>query len=616
MTSKPSPLNSLRARLVIGSGIPLVLFIGVAFIALSVVYGLIDALALERRSHQVIVQALKQQDQLHRMGLSVQYSPAADPDLLKANYEKSRQAFLDANAAAANLVRNEPGQEDRLTRIRDLEADWRRVVEDGFRGPRPAPPGFLERSQTLEQQIQGELDQFIDAEEQRLADRRQTAERQAWQSGWIIYIALVVVLAVSLLIAWAVSLGVTRPIDRLREAAAQLLAGRFEVATPSGPNEIAQLIVDFNQIGLSLVQHVSSLREREEGYRQYIGALSQLMWRTNADGEVVAEIPSWQAYTGMTPEQVRGRGWLDAIHPDDRREAEERWRKAVRERGLHESEHRLRSASGDYRCFGCRAVPVVNPDGSVREWIGTCTDITERKEKERLRQEKEAAEAASRAKSEFLARMSHELRTPLNAVIGMSKMLSTQRFGVLNAKQADYLNDVTQAGEHLLALINDILDIAKVEAGRMELRAEGFPLGVMVKSVLSTLRPLAEGKELGVTFDPPAEDGEVAADPARFKQVLYNLLSNAIKFTPSGGKVTIRCQWVGSASRDAPPAAEMGASAVRVEVTDTGTGIAEKDQESIWEEYRQLPTGAAVGGAPQGTGLGLTLAPAGAAHGR
>jgi len=608
MTPRPSPLNSLRARLVIGSGIPLVLFIGVALIALSVVYGLIDALALERRSHQVIVQALKQQDQLHRMGLSVQYSPVADPGLLKANYETTRQAFLDANSAAADLVRNHPDQEDRLTRLRDLEADWHRIVEQGFRGPRPAPPGFLIRSQTLEEQIQGELDRFIDAEEQRLTDRRQAAERQAWQSGWIIYTALVVVLAVSLVIAWAVALGVTGPIDRLRKAAGQLLAGRFEVEPPRGPNEIAQLIVDFNQIGLSLVQHVSSLREQEEGYRQYIGALSQLMWRTNACGEVTAEIPTWQAYTGQTAEQVRGHGWLDAVHPDDRGEAEGRWRQAVRERGLYESEHRLRSASGDYRCFGCRAVPVVNPDGSVREWIGTCTDITERKEKERLRKEKEAAEAASRAKSEFLARMSHELRTPLNAVIGMSKMLITQRFGVLNAKQADYLNDVTRAGEHLLALINDILDIAKVEAGRMELRAEGFALGDMVKSVLSTLRPLAEGKNLAVAFEPPGEDGEVAADPARFKQVLYNLLSNAIKFTPPEGRVTVRCQWVGCATRDAPPAAEAGASAVRVEVTDTGTGIAAKDQEKIWDEFRQLPTGPAAEGASQGTGLGLTLA--------
>ena len=608
MTPRPSPLNSLRARLVIGSGIPLVLFIGVALIALSVVYGLIDALALERRSHQVIVQALKQQDQLHRMGLSVQYSPVADPDLLKANYETNRQAFLDANAAAAKLLRNDPGQEGRLIRIRDLEADWHRVVDDGFHGPRPAPPGFQIRSQTLEEQIEGELDQFIETEERRLADRREAAERQAWQSGWIIYIALLVVLAVSLVIAWAVALSVTGPIDRLRKAAGQLLAGRFEVETPRGPNEIAQLIVDFNQIGLSLVQHVSNLREQEEGYRQYIGALSQLMWRTNADGHVVAEIPTWQAYTGQTAEQVRGHGWLDAIHPEDRQGAEERWRLAVRDRGLYESEHRLRSASGDYRCFGCRAVPVVNPDGSVREWIGTCTDITERKEKERLRQEKEAAEAASRAKSEFLARMSHELRTPLNAVIGMSKMLITQRFGVLNAKQADYLNDVTRAGEHLLALINDILDIAKVEAGRMELRAEGFPLGDMVRSVLSTLRPLAEAKELAVAFAPPPADGEVAADPARFKQVLYNLLSNAIKFTPPKGRVTIRCQWVGCATRDAPPAAEAEASAVRVEVADTGAGIVAKDQETIWDEFRQLPTGPVAEGASQGTGLGLTLA--------
>ncbi len=202
--------------------------------------------------------------------------------------------------------------------------------------------------------------------------------------------------------------------------------------------------------------------------------------------------------------------------------------------------------------------------------------------------------------------MSHELRTPLNAIIGMSRMLTTQRFGPLTAKQADYLGDVIQAGEHLLALINDILDLAKIESGRMELRPEGFSVRAAVTAVLSTLRPLAAPKKLPLHLEPCEPDAEIAADPARFKQILYNLLSNAIKFTPQGS-VTVRCQWVERVDRDAAAAPESTATALRVEVIDTGIGIAPEDQATIWEEFRQIPSAAQQVGAIPGTGLGLAL---------
>jgi PAS domain S-box-containing protein len=426
------------------------------------------------------------------------------------------------------------------------------------------------------------------------------------RGGWMLFVGLVCVLFLSVLIAWLVSASVTRPVDRLRLAAQQLLTGSFKVQSPEGPTEIAQLIVDFNQMGLSLLERSLSLHEQEEGYRQYLVATVHLMWRTDGHGRVDNGMASWRAFTGQSVEQVAGWGWLDAVHADEREQVREHWLRCVRGRDLFEMECRLRSAAGFYRAFIARGVPIIGDDGEVREWIGVCTDVTERNEMSRLRDEKESAEAATRAKSEFLAKMSHELRTPLNAIIGMSRMLTTQRFGPLTDKQADYLGDVIGAGEHLLALINDILDLAKIESGRLELRPRGFSVQAAVTAVLSTLRPLAVPKRLPLRFEPSEPDAQVAADPARFKQVLYNLLSNAIKFTPKGS-VTIRCQWVDGVSRDAAAVPESAAPALRVEVCDTGIGIAPENQAAIWEEFRQVPAAAREVGAIPGTGLGLAL---------
>ncbi len=247
----------------------------------------------------------------------------------------------------------------------------------------------------------------------------------------------------------------------------------------------------------------------------------------------------------------------------------------------------------------------MNADGSVREWIGTCADTTEARQRAALEQQRDAAEAASRAKSEFLTRMSHELRTPLNAVIGMSKMLATQRFGALNAKQLDYLTDITRAGEHLLALINDILDLSKIEAGKMEVQADPFSATTAVQTLASTLRPLAESRKVALRLSPRAEEGQLQTDPARFRQVLYNLLSNAIKFTPSGGEVAVSWQWLAAPRLDGPVVPEAEADAIRLSVRDSGVGIAPEDQQTIWEEFRQVRPTSPEG--QQGTGLGLAL---------
>ena len=200
-------------------------------------------------------------------------------------------------------------------------------------------------------------------------------------------------------------------------------------------------------------------------------------------------------------------------------------------------------------------------------------------------------EAANRHKSEFLANMSHELRTPLNAIIGFSEVLLDPTLKVSEEEQSQFLTDVLSSGKHLLGLINEILYLAKIEAGKMELQIEPALMQDVVEAVSNTMRSLAAKNSIDLRVDSDETLSSFPMDGARVKQVLLNLVGNAIKFTPEGGKV-----WVRTGSKN---------GYVRVEVGDTGPGIAAEDQERIFLEFQQAGTEA---GKPQGTGLGLALA--------
>ncbi|MHB8618274.1 MAG: ATP-binding response regulator [Chloroflexota bacterium] len=210
----------------------------------------------------------------------------------------------------------------------------------------------------------------------------------------------------------------------------------------------------------------------------------------------------------------------------------------------------------------------------------------------RMRRLYEDLQKASRMKSEFLANMSHELRTPLNAIIGFSEVLLDPEFNQMSEKQrTQFQENIYRSGRHLLGLINDILDLSKVEAGRMDLRWETIQLNELILGCMAVVQPLADKK--GIILDPRglAGDASVAADPARVKQILYNLLSNAVKFTLDGGRVTVT--------------AEISESEVRVAVRDTGIGIKPEDHGRVFEEFQQLDQGPAR--QQEGTGLGLAL---------
>jgi len=231
----------------------------------------------------------------------------------------------------------------------------------------------------------------------------------------------------------------------------------------------------------------------------------------------------------------------------------------------------------------------------AEEKLRDANENLERKVAERtaeLQTAKERAESADRLKSEFLANMSHELRTPLNSVIGFSEFLIDEKPGLLNPKQKEYLNDVLNSGRHLLQLINDVLDLAKVEAGKSELRLETFPLAKAIGEVCAVVRGIAQKKSVTVEWAVAPELVNVRLDQQKFKQICYNLLSNAVKFTASHGSVHIRTLAKESL-------------VFEVHVTDTGIGIRKEDIHRLFREFEQLESGSAR--RFEGTGLGLAL---------
>jgi signal transduction histidine kinase len=216
---------------------------------------------------------------------------------------------------------------------------------------------------------------------------------------------------------------------------------------------------------------------------------------------------------------------------------------------------------------------------------------------------------ASRAKSQFLANMSHELRTPLNSIIGFSEVLSEQSFGELNEKQHRYVSNIHSAGTSLLQLISDILDLSKIEAGRMTLDLTQFSARMALKEVEPIASMLAAGAAIAFHVSVDSRLPMVVADLQKFKQIMFNLISNAIKFTPEHGRVDVRarCSWDGmtAAVCSEPPQGGGEERYLHVSVEDTGIGIAPEDQERIFEQFEQLDS--SYSRKRQGTGLGLAL---------
>ncbi|HQX01838.1 MAG TPA: response regulator, partial [Anaerolineales bacterium] len=286
--------------------------------------------------------------------------------------------------------------------------------------------------------------------------------------------------------------------------------------------------------------------------------------------------------------------WWQMIYPDDIADSQKRFQDALLETGVFSDQHRIIRADGALRHISASGIVLYDEENSPARLIGVNMDVTEQKNVEgTLQRANLEMERAMRTKDEFLANMSHELRTPLNSILGISESLEEQIVGNLNEKQLRYIGIVKESGRHLLELINDILDISKIEAGRMELDLHNVSVEKLCQSSLRMIKELAQKKNLKVAFEVIGPVDVVLGDERRLKQSLVNLLSNAVKFTPADSHIGLEV------------CGHPQENEVTFTVWDKGVGIAREDIQYLFKPFVQLDSG--LTREYQGTGLGLAL---------
>ncbi|KXS46681.1 MULTISPECIES: PAS domain-containing sensor histidine kinase [Methanohalophilus] len=372
------------------------------------------------------------------------------------------------------------------------------------------------------------------------------------------------------------------------------------------PTEISSKVIDYREekVILSIARDISKRKEAEEQIGKLQHRLQNAMregnlswWEMEIPGGKVNFDPGKVTRLGYSLDEFKDAHYTDFIkllHPRDKEIAMEAMRCHME--GIcptYEVDYRIKTKDGKWKWYHDRgAITERDKQGNPVIVSGIVVDITKRKHAElEMENAKIEAETANRTKSEFLATMSHELRTPLNSIIGFSDILLDQVFGELNEEQTKYVGNVLKSGKHLLELINSILDISKVEAGKIELHYEMFYLDDVFREVKTIISPQAAKKSINLQIDPAENIPKIRADKGKIKQILYNLLSNAIKFTPEGGNVRI----IPSTSEDM----------VHVAVEDTGIGIAESDRDKLFKPFVQLDS--TSNREYEGTGLGLAL---------
>ena len=380
-------------------------------------------------------------------------------------------------------------------------------------------------------------------------------------------------------------------------------------------------------------KRIKEEKERaEEKYRNLFEDSRDPVYISSREGKVVDVNQSFLELFGYTREEIMKLNIKDTyVDPNGRF----RFQKEIEQKGFVR-EFEVKLCKKDRTVIHCIISASVRraDDGGIMGYQGIVHDITERKlaeealnkahddlerkvveRTEELRIAKEVAEVANHAKSDFLANMSHELRTPLNAVIGFSEVLRDQYFGNLNEKQADYINDILESGRHLLSLINDILDLSKIEAGKVEFEPSKVNINELLKDSLIMIKEkcMKHGINLSTNIAQELEGLDITVDTRKLKQIMFNLLSNAAKFTLDGGSIRLDANRVSGSELRGTSSEQLATrnsqlatgDFIEISVADSGIGISPEDQEEIFEEFYQVKS--SYTDKTPGTGLGLSL---------
>ena len=358
-------------------------------------------------------------------------------------------------------------------------------------------------------------------------------------------------------------------------------------------------------------QAEEKLRRSEEQFRLIMENLADLVAVLDLEGRRLYNSPSYGSILG-NPDKLRGTSSFESIHPDDLTMVQNAFRKTAQTGLGHRLDYRLVDQSGHPRYIESQGSVIRDSHGQISQVVVVSRDITERRQAEQEIRElnvglerrvaertaelaiaRDRAEAADRLKSAFLATMSHELRTPLNSIIGFTGILLQELAGPLNAEQHKQLDMVRKSSRHLLTLINDVLDISKIEAGQLEVCNEPFDLRLSIEKVIGIIRPMSENKNLLLRVEVQPEIDTLVSDERRVEQILINLLNNAVKFTEQG-EVTLRVEALSTPD-----------PAVRFQVLDTGIGISPEDMSLLFQPFRQIDSG--LTRTFEGTGLGLAI---------
>ena len=359
-----------------------------------------------------------------------------------------------------------------------------------------------------------------------------------------------------------------------------LVVGTYQLGLVVGITTIFLLL-----IGLAVMQFERWTITTRSRFENLLALSPQVIWFGRPDGCITYCNPYWYEYTGLSEKRTLGHEWTKAIHPEDRDNVVGGLQEALREGKDYAVEFRLRRKDGDYCWFLARGRSGRDISGKVDAWLGIAVDIEKRKKAE------EEARAASQAKSEFLASMSHELRTPLNAIGGYAELLAMGVHGPLNAEQAQDVARVRRSNQHLLTLINDVLNFAKVDAGQTEYRLTAVPVDETLRDTESMIAPQILQKGLHYSYKGVDKSASVLADPEKMQQIMLNLLSNAVKFTEPGGTITL--------------SAETAGKCIEIRVADTGPGIPAEKLDRIFDAFVQVDR--RLNQPVQGVGLGLAI---------